>query len=300
MATPNGQQPRPMPQKRPSRRMIALLVGLICAIVLAGVAIFAVPPIVASFGSHTSNATVPTGDVPMFGFDAQNTRTNAAEHILTYTSVSHLVADWVSPPTGGSIFSSPVVANGVIYVGSFDGLLYAFNAASCGKPSCSPLWTSTPTGDRIFSTPAVANGVVYIGSFDHKLYAFNANGCGNATCSPLWVSTPTGDYIDTSPVASEGIVYIGSRDHKLYAFNASGCGSSTCPPLWSSAIVGSDYFSSPAVAGGIVYIGSINQDTGLGQLLAYKANGCGHATCSPIWTASPPQVGTSSQCSHAS
>src|SRR5439155_1646649 len=75
--------------------------------------------------------------------------------------------------TGDVVRSSPAVANGVVYVGSFDDNLYAF-PASCGtgNASCTPLWHGA-TGGAVFSSPAVANGVVYVGSFDHHLYAFD-------------------------------------------------------------------------------------------------------------------------------
>jgi outer membrane protein assembly factor BamB len=46
------------------------------------------------------------------------------------------------------------VANGVVYAGSFDGSLYALNAATGTK-----LW-SFATGLPVDSSPAVANGVV--------------------------------------------------------------------------------------------------------------------------------------------
>jgi len=55
----------------------------------------------------------------------------------------------------------------VVYVGSNDGKLYAFDAATCAL-----LWTAT-TGLNTPSSPALANGVVYVGSTDHKLYAYN-------------------------------------------------------------------------------------------------------------------------------
>ena len=72
--------------------------------------------------------------------------------------------------TGGYIqVSSPAVANGLVYVGSYDGKFYAFDA-NC-KSNCQPLW-SFQTGDVIFSSPAVANGLVYVGSGDGNLYAF--------------------------------------------------------------------------------------------------------------------------------
>ena len=59
--------------------------------------------------------------------------------------------------------SSPAVANGVVYVGSDDGNVYALNAATGAK-----LW-SYATG-KLESSPAVANGVVYVGT-DERLCA---------------------------------------------------------------------------------------------------------------------------------
>jgi hypothetical protein len=164
------------------------------------------------------------------------------------------------------VFSSPAVANGVVYVGSDDGNLYAFNASGCGSSTCAPAWTAftaTAGGGGVESSPAVANGVVYVGSVDHKLYAFTASGCGSSTCSPVWTGT-TGDIVESSPAVANGVVYVGSYDHNLYAFNASGCGSSTCPPVWT-ATTGALVFSSPAVANGFVYVGSAD-----GQLRAFS------------------------------
>jgi outer membrane protein assembly factor BamB len=62
------------------------------------------------------------------------------------------------------------VANGVLYVGSGDGNVYALNAASGAR-----LW-SFATGSVVGSSPAVANGMVYVGSDDRNLYAFDLAG----------------------------------------------------------------------------------------------------------------------------
>jgi eukaryotic-like serine/threonine-protein kinase len=59
---------------------------------------------------------------------------------------------------GSAVDSSPAVANGVVYVGSTDGNLYAFNASTGATK-----WTAT-AGGVIESSPAVANEVVYVGS----------------------------------------------------------------------------------------------------------------------------------------
>ena len=70
--------------------------------------------------------------------------------------------------TGGAIAQpSPVVANGVVYIGSQDHKMYAIDALS-GQV----LWTYV-TGDIIGDSAAVADGVLYFGSFDKNLYAFH-------------------------------------------------------------------------------------------------------------------------------
>src|SRR5260370_14715375 len=151
-------------------------------------------------GPMRTNATTSRAlGSAMFGVDAEDTHFNFDEHIITYANASRLVPDWTSFATGGSIFSSPVVVGGVVFIGSLDGRLYAFSAAGCRRTPCQPLWASTSLGDRIFSSPAVANGVVYIGSYNHRLYAFNAAGCGKAGGTPLWASTPAGSSNGSTP-----------------------------------------------------------------------------------------------------
>ncbi|MDD5025255.1 MAG: PQQ-binding-like beta-propeller repeat protein, partial [Methanoregula sp.] len=74
---------------------------------------------------------------------------------------------WKFTSTKG-VASSPVVVNGVVYIGGGDNNTYAFDAVT-GKE----LWRFV-TGDAVVSSPAVVNGVVYIGSMDNNLYAVNA------------------------------------------------------------------------------------------------------------------------------
>ena len=73
----------------------------------------------------------------------------------------------------------PAVANGVVYVGTENDNLDAFDAAGkvgCSAPpnaTCNPLWTATTGGSLAdSSSPAIANGMVYEGSTDHNLYAY--------------------------------------------------------------------------------------------------------------------------------
>ncbi|TMC22188.1 MAG: hypothetical protein E6J34_07175 [Chloroflexi bacterium] len=216
----------------------------------------------------------------MFGFDTQHTRTNPYERILNAGNVSQLHQAWATP-AGNSIASSPTVANGLVYVGSYDGELYAFNATTgqqqwASAPTGSPIFSSpavmgdlvyigckngklyafdaasglqrwvVATGDIVDSSPTVSNGVIYVGSADYKLYALDA-----ANGQQKWVSAPTGNYIASSPAVANGFVYVASEDHKLYAFDAA-----TGQQKWASSPVGGNIISSPAIANGFVYIAS--------------------------------------------
>ena len=67
--------------------------------------------------------------------------------------------------TESGVFSSPAVADGVVYFGSQDGHLYAVDIAT-GQER----WRFR-TESLVFSSPAVADGVVYFGSRDGHLYA---------------------------------------------------------------------------------------------------------------------------------
>jgi outer membrane protein assembly factor BamB len=138
--------------------------------------------------------------------------------------------------TKAGIDSSPAVANGVVYVGSRDGNLYAYGIGCPSGSPCTPLWTATP-GAGIDSSPTVANGVVYVASRDGRLYAY-AVGCANdgGTCTPLWSADIGGSSalptsFDMSPVVANGAVYVGSYDGNVYAFSLYGA----TPPATSTS-----------------------------------------------------------------
>src|SRR5262249_55259447 len=120
------------------------------------------------------------------------------------------------------VFSSPAVANGVVYVGGADHNVYALDASTGAK-----LW-SFPTGGFIdHCSPAVANGVVYIGSGDGKVDALDAT-----SRTKLWTFT-TGGGGTASPAVANGTVYVGSNDGKVYAFDLAGGAGTTARPAIS-------------------------------------------------------------------
>lgn len=77
---------------------------------------------------------------------------------------------------GFGSLTSPTFANGVVFVGSHDGHVYAFSgdgSTGCsGTPTaCVPLWSAATTGP-IAAPPTVADGYVYTVSSDGMLAAF--------------------------------------------------------------------------------------------------------------------------------
>ena len=92
-----------------------------------------------------------------------------------------------------------VVSNGVVYLSSNDGQLYAFDVATGGSISGFPVTTASN-----FGSPAVdaANQKVYVLA-GGNLYAFNLNGTSAWTRS---VGSVGGNY-NQGPVIDAGYVY---------------------------------------------------------------------------------------------
>jgi hypothetical protein len=114
--------------------------------------------------------------------------------------------------TGGPVWSSPVVADGVVYFGSDDNFFYAVDART-GQEQ----WRFE-TGDDVRSSPAIADGIVYFRSYDHYLYAADARSGQLVWKANLMdVSLDEGEtlpreqYDDfmSSPLVANGTVYAG-------------------------------------------------------------------------------------------
>src|ERR1700748_2000399 len=77
--------------------------------------------------------------------------------------------------TGGPVVASPTLAGDRVYVGSYDGTLYAIIAATGAVA-----W-KVDLGARVASSAAVGDGIVYVLGYDAKLHALDA-----ATGKPTW------------------------------------------------------------------------------------------------------------------
>ena len=110
--------------------------------------------------------------------------------------------------------SSPAIGpDGTIYVGSYDGHLYAIR----DEGERGVLEWKFPTRGWIDGSPSVDGcGTIYFGSRDSTLYALNPDG------TVRW-SFPTGGEIESSPtIDDKGILYIGTFGGHLYALGTGG------------------------------------------------------------------------------
>lgn len=184
--------------------------------------------------------------------------------------------------TGGKIFSSPVIHDGVALIGSEDGNLYAVDITT-GKEQ----WHFRTAGP-VHSSPALYDNTVFFGSMDGHFYAVDfktgkqkwrlqTGGERRLGDTSYWGMKPLGEYHEdlwdcflSSPIvdnhASESVVYFGSSDSCVYAVNAK-----TGSIKWKFKTQGSVH-ASPTLYKGTIYIGgwdtylyAINAKTGREQ-----------------------------------
>jgi uncharacterized delta-60 repeat protein len=194
------------------------------------------------------------------------------------------VLRWAFALGAGAAGGPATVANGVVYVGTTTGKVYAVNAANGLRLSSA--WPYT-AGGSITAAPAVDDGTVYIGSSDGKVYAFDAQSAAgllgwpvtagasaNFVASPavdagtlvvggqddkvyafdgesgaaLWTAT-LGGAVESSAALGDGMVWVGADDNKLYALDED-----TGVVDWSTSSLGANVTSSPAVANGVAYV----------------------------------------------
>jgi outer membrane protein assembly factor BamB len=183
----------------------------------------------------------------------------------------------------GPTESSPLVARGTVYLGDWNGRVWALDAhtgrtrwitqlhgavkgslalsgrrlyigtyggdvVALGSRRGGVLWRSGGHGS-IYSSPAIAYGRVYIGSLDGGVYAFGAT-----TGHLLWAHA-TGSYIYASPAIWGGRVLVGSYDHRFYAFDAG-----TGDTRWRFDAHGT-ISGAATVVRGVVYFSTLNGRT---------------------------------------
>ncbi len=139
--------------------------------------------------------------------------------------------DWHGP--------RPLVADGVVYVGSGDGSMHAVEATTGARR-----WRAE-TGGKVRGGAALDGDRVIVGSADKFVYAFDrASGRG------LWKHDTEAE-VEDEPVVADGRVYIGNRGIGLIAIDAA-----KGERLWQTTFWGSWLESTATIVDGVLYIGS--------------------------------------------
>jgi outer membrane protein assembly factor BamB len=140
------------------------------------------------------------------------------------------------------------VANGVVYVGSWDRNVYAIDAVT-GRER----WRYTTGNDTtiynqigIASSAAVAGGLVFVGGRDGHFHVVDA-----ATGQLKWKHNNRGGWTIASPAVKDGIVYFPTSDGTRFKALEATTGNVKFD-LQNKAVS----FSSPALAGNVAFYGT--------------------------------------------
>src|SRR5262245_35180509 len=203
--------------------------------------------------SATAPARAGSVSWPKFRFDAANTGFNPYETILSPSNVADLRLLW---RRNVQVFrSSPVVVDGVLYIGSdSDKGVVALDSATGVV-----LWTSH-TGNIVQSTPTVDGGVVYVGS-GRSVLALDAH-----TGTVLW-NRQLQRKVWSSAAVVGGDLYVGSGNDVVSLDAADGS------ILWTTSV--GPMQASPAVAGGRVFVVTLND---------HVVHALDQATGTQLWT----------------
>ena len=149
----------------------------------------------------------------------------------------------------GQVKAGVAVSGKRLYVGDYSGHVYALSAAS-GKI----LWQAKAqprfgSTGNFYATPAVAYGRVYVGATDGKMYSFGA------TTGKLRWSHGTGGYVYSSAAVWHDRVLAGSYSHTFYCFDAA-----TGAIRWKFKANG-PISGSPTVIAGRVYFATLKGRT---------------------------------------
>ena len=111
----------------------------------------------------------------------------------------------------GSVPSSPVVSQGVVYIGATDGYLYGIDISS-GEL----VWSFKTTKNMPLTPPALQNDIICVASGDGYLYAIDLS-----TGQQKWKYEIGGlkPFSPSFPAIANQSVYIISSDNTLYSLN---------------------------------------------------------------------------------
>lgn len=233
-------------------------------------------------GGRVDNAVIgalsvstATAEWKTYQHDETHSGLSTASDIAT-SNVASLTPAW-SFQTGDWVTGTPIVSGGVVYIGSWDGHMYALRESD-GSLVWSfdggrfPQIEKCSTTYGIDSTAALSGGKLYFGNGLAQLYALNASN-GQLIWRTQLADPNQAFHVWDSPLVFDGKIYVGLASHCV---NPCVPGRLVCVDandgrvLWSFAAApdgstGGAVWSSPAVdaARRLIYVGTGNYCTGV-------------------------------------
>jgi outer membrane protein assembly factor BamB len=155
---------------------------------------------------------------------------------------------------GRAVYGTPAVSDSVVYVGGYDGYLYALSTEPDPDLPRQPrlLWQERVGRgvddeiEPIVASPVVADGLLLVASSDGYVYAYDVE-----EQAEVW-RFRTGDKVWSTPAVANGAAYFGSMDKNVYAVSLE-----DGAELWRF-VTGGAVVAAPVLAGDRVYIGSLD------------------------------------------
>lgn len=189
------------------------LVPLLVLVVVAGSAAFLGVKYLPMLGAEQAQAA--TGDWTTYMYDAARSGFNAGETQLSPDNAANLKLTW-EVNLSNTVAAQPIVKGDTVYVGAWDGYLYALNKDDGSVKWKANLGQTTskrcaPQTAGITSAAVVTDNAIYIGGGDQYLYALKPS-----DGSVIWKfetgdnSEEGGSYNWASPLLYKDKVYYGT------------------------------------------------------------------------------------------
>jgi outer membrane protein assembly factor BamB len=167
------------------------------------------------------------------------------------------------------VTSSPVIADGLLFYGTFEAPSAGFSELLAVNPQDGTVvWKYDIPSEYVEGSPSVSNGRVFVGVGVPN--PANVLALNDTTGKLLWsYNTANATSITTAPVIAYGKVFVGLDNFRFFALNEN-----TGSLVWSFNTPGGSNATTPAVYNGVVYFGT-------GAHIVYALNA---TTGAPVWS----------------